>query len=239
MQEFEIDTLRFSSPTMRASNLEVFAIIDPEVDVGWASRVTVSLFHRQRLIGERTLRNTYIIPDEKDRAEITIESFKIRNMIPFKTFFQNLMPRSDLIQETAADVAVTAALDHHENGHELSIAIDLSDMSRISIGCLELDRGVDRIRLSFFLASSSPIDIDFGSCQFMLKKGKEILAFLDGRFAIRPGGLPIFMEGIVDGDVDGAWFDGMGSLTGFKTHEHNNSFLAHAIRLFEIQVKLS
>lgn len=213
--------------------------MDPEVDVGWISRVTVILTHGRRLIGEKTLRDTYMIPDEWDRATIRLESFEIKNMTAFKGFFEKLMPKNDIIQEYRAEVALKAALDDEENGHELSIAIDLSDVSKISVSRLEYNRCDDRIRLSFSTWSWTPFDIDFGCCQFVLEADDGILAFLDGRFGMGRELYKVALEGIVDPAIDEASFDGVGTLTGFKTYEHNNSFLAHAIRLFRIEVDLA
>ncbi|KAL6871160.1 hypothetical protein J3F83DRAFT_772875 [Trichoderma novae-zelandiae] len=239
MGEFAIDRLLFTSPTMRAFNLEITATIDPEVDVPWNSRVTVFLFHRHRLVGKKTLRKTYIIPDEKNEAKIRLESLKISNLIALKAFFQNLMPKNGISQEESAGLCVTAALDHDENGHELSISIDLDYMSMLSVHCLDFKRCDESVRLSFNMSSPSPVDMDFGYCQFILKKDKEVLAFLDGHFTIQRGDCAVVMEGDVDLSVDYKLFEGTGTLTGFKTYAHNNTFLAHAIRLFKMQVKLS
>ncbi|PTB67520.1 hypothetical protein BBK36DRAFT_1167916 [Trichoderma citrinoviride] len=224
---------------MRTFDLEINAILEPEIDVGWISRVTVSLFHRCRLIGEKTLNDTYIFRGEENGVNIRLESFEIRNMTAFKRFFQKLMPEKNHAEKKAATKAVIATLENDENGHELSIGIDLNDVSKISIEGLAFNRSNDKIRLAFIAFRSGTVDIDFGCCQFILKKDKQVLAYLDGRFALKPDGYSVVMEGIVASDVDKALFGGMGTLTGFLTYDHNNTFLAHAIRLFEIQVKLS
>ncbi|KAH0494346.1 hypothetical protein TgHK011_000968 [Trichoderma gracile] len=244
MEEFKIDKLHFTTPTMRAFNLDISATIDPEAEIPWNSRVTVSLFHRHRLIGKKTLCDTYIIPDEDNEVTIRLESLEILNLVALKAFFENLMPKNGITQEESAGLTVTAALDHDDNAHddnahEFSIAIDLDYMAMLSISCLNFKRCDESIRINFKMSSPNPVDINFGECQFVLKKDKETLAFLDGQFAIHKGEYAVVMEGDIDFSVDYKLFAGTGTLTGFKTYDHNNSFLAHAIRLFKVQVKLS
>ncbi|KAL7822535.1 hypothetical protein V8C26DRAFT_248646 [Trichoderma gracile] len=239
MEEFKIDKLHFTTPTMRAFNLDISATIDPEVEIPWNSRVTVSLFHRHPLIGKKTLRKTYIIPDENNEVKVRLESLKIINLVALKAFFENLMPKKGLTQEESVGLYVTAELDLNDNAHGFSISIDLDLMAMLSIDCLEFKRCDESIRISFKMSSPSPVDMNFGQCQFLLKKDKEILAFLDGHFAIHKGEYSVVMQGEIDFSVDYKLFAGTGTLTGFKTYDHNNSFLAHAIRLFKVQVKLS
>ncbi|TFB04661.1 hypothetical protein CCMA1212_002989 [Trichoderma ghanense] len=221
-----------------AFDLEISATIDTEVDVPWNSRVTVFIFHRHRVIGKKTLRDSYIIPDENNKVRIRLESLKIRNLKAFEAFFRNMMPKDGITQEEEVSLCVTAALDHDNNGHEFSIAIDLDHISKLSVDCLDFQRCDESVRISFNMLSPSPVDLDFGHCRFILRKGKETLAFLDGYLIIQQGHYEIDLEGDIDRGVDRKLFAGTGTLAGFKTHEHNNSFLAHAIRLFEIQVKL-
>ncbi|OTA00703.1 hypothetical protein A9Z42_0009550 [Trichoderma parareesei] len=149
------------------------------------------------------------------------------------------MPKNGVTQEESAGLAVTAALDHDDSAHELSISIDLDYMAMLSISCLDFKRCDESIRISFKMSSPSPVYMSFGQCHFILKKGTETLAFLDGRFAIHKGENSIVMEGDIDFGVDYKLFAGTGTLMGFKTYEHNNTFLAHAIRLLKTEVKLS
>ncbi|EGR52842.1 uncharacterized protein TRIREDRAFT_102789 [Trichoderma reesei QM6a] len=224
---------------MSAFNLEISATIDPEVQIPWSSRVAICLLHRHRLIGKKTLRKTYIIPDEDNEVKIRLESLNIQNLVALKAFFENLMPKNGVTQEESAGLAVTAALDHDDSANELSISIELDYMAMLSISCLDFKRCDESIRISFKMSSPSPVYMSFGQCQFILKKGTETLALLDGRFAIHKGEDSVVMEGDIDFSVNYKLFAGTGNLMGFKTYEHNNTFLAHAIRLFKTEVKLS
>ncbi|KKP07413.1 hypothetical protein THAR02_00475 [Trichoderma harzianum] len=219
----------------RSFNLEISATTNYDVDIGWISHATVSLFYRRRLIGEKTLRDMHILPDENNEVEIKLDGLNIQNMIGFKTFIQRVMPETKATRQKEGKPSITAALDNDENGHELSIAIDLSTMSSGSILRPVIKLVDGKVQISFTTSSSNPVDMPFGWCQFILKKGKKILAFMDGHFDIQPDTCDIIMEG--DAIATKAEFSGMGVLKGFKTYD-SNSWLAHAIRLFEIDVNL-
>ncbi|KAL7912797.1 hypothetical protein GGI35DRAFT_491228 [Trichoderma velutinum] len=236
MAEMKIDRLHFTNPSMRSFNLEIVTTIDPELDIGWISHATISLFYRRRFIGEKALRDMHIIPDEDNEAKIMLEGFEIRNMIGFRAFIQRLMPETKINRQGKGQSLITAELENDENGHELSIAIDMSTMLNDSILRPTIKLVDGRVKVSFTTSSSNPVDMPFGWCQFILKKGKTILAFLNGHFDIQPDTCDIIMEG--DSMATKAAFSGMGILKGFKTYDNNNTWLAHAIRLFEIDVNL-
>ncbi|KAL7944421.1 hypothetical protein V8C42DRAFT_358536 [Trichoderma barbatum] len=236
MAEMKIERLHFTKVSMKSFSLEVTAVIDPEVDIGWISDMTISLVYGRRLIGEKVLRDTHIIPDETNKVELMLEGFEIRNMIRFKTFIENAMPETKVTTQKNRRSSIMATLETDDNGHELSIIMDMASMSKTTILHPKIHIVDGKVRISFTTSSSNPVDLPFGWCQFLLKKDKKILAFLDGHFDIQPDKCEILMEG--DAMVPNADFSGTGILKGFKTYDNSTSWLAHAIRSFEIEVNL-
>ncbi|UKZ80532.1 hypothetical protein TrVFT333_008293 [Trichoderma virens FT-333] len=236
MAELEIESLHFTNPSMRSFNLDISAVIGPEVDIGWISCVTVSIFYRRVLIGKKTLRNKYINPDEEGNVEIHLENLKILNMLGFKAFIQRLMPKTGVIPQNKDQTSITATLDHDESGHKLSVAIDLNDTSSVSISDVDLQR-VDRtVTLKFRASSPNPVDLPFGYCRFSLKKDGAHLVSLEGYFDILPGNSDVTLEG--DTETDNLELSGTAILKGVCALDNEHNWLAHAIRLFEMEVKL-
>ncbi|KAK4070098.1 uncharacterized protein Triagg1_6519 [Trichoderma aggressivum f. europaeum] len=220
----------------RSFNLEITGVIDPEIDVGWVSFVTVSLLHRRRRIGEKTLYDMHIILDEKNEVTIKLEGFQIQSMVRFRDFALKMMPKLKANRQKSKQAPVMAALDTDDNGHELFISIDLGHMLETSILDLTVQFVNKRIRIVFKISSGNPVDLAFGWCQFQLKKDKTSLAFLDGHFDIQPDKCEIVMEG--EPEIADPVFSGKAVLKGVKTYDNSKSWLALAIQAFEMEVNL-
>ncbi|UKZ54754.1 hypothetical protein TrVGV298_008566 [Trichoderma virens] len=55
----------FTKPSMRTTNLDIRVSIGPEVDIGWVSSITASIFYGNALIGEATQEDTFLeSPDQ-------------------------------------------------------------------------------------------------------------------------------------------------------------------------------
>ncbi|KAL7937489.1 hypothetical protein V8C35DRAFT_331234 [Trichoderma chlorosporum] len=236
MSEMEIERLHFTRPYMRSFDLEITAIVDAEVDIGWISNVTVSLVHRRCLIGEMALRDMHIIPNEENEAKIKLEGFQIQNMNKFKAFTESVMPAIKIKRQKRGQSPTMAILETSNYGHDLYITIDMSDMPRASILKPTITLSNRVVRIDFMTSSSNPVDLSFGSCRFVLKKDKTVLAFLDGYFEIQPDKSEFVIEG--DSMAPSTEFSGTATLKGIATDENNSSWLAHAIRLFKMEVDL-
>ncbi|PNP50845.1 hypothetical protein THARTR1_08466 [Trichoderma harzianum] len=220
----------------RSFDLKITAIIDPELDIGWISHVTVSLFYRRRLIGEKTRRNTYIILDKNNEACISLQGVKIRDMIGFKAFMQRLMPKSEIIRQKEGQTFITAAVDKDDNGHNLSVAIDLNDISSVSISNVDCQATDEEVELTFKVLSLNPVDLPFGYCKFSLTKDETLLASLKGHFDIFPDYCDIDLTGTCEAtDVK---FAGSAILKGVQAFDHAGSWIDRAIQLFEVEIKL-
>lgn len=204
-------------------------------DIDWTSHVTVSLYYRPRLIGEVTLRDTYFIPDASGKASIKLERFDIRNMVGFKNFMQHLLPNEvDIEIETANGLTVTGR--SVDEAHELSLNIELSGISKASVKDFYF-RLVERtVIIEFNFSSPSPVVLDFGDCEFSLERGGEVLARLDGYFRIGLEDPEVLLQG--DAIAADTRFSGFGTLRGVKALEESNTWVAHAIRSFEMSVDL-
>ncbi|KAL6809047.1 hypothetical protein GGI42DRAFT_350531 [Trichoderma sp. SZMC 28013] len=237
MAEMKIDSLHFINPSFRSFNLEITGVIDPELDIGWVSLVTVSLLHQRRRIGEKTLYDMHIIPNEKNDVTIKLEGFQIQSMVRFKDFALKLMPKLKANRQKSKQAPVMAQLDTDDNGHELFISIDLGHMLETSILNPTVQLIDKRIRIGFQISSSNPVDLTFGWCRFQLKKDKTVLAFLDGHFDIQPDKCEIVMEGVLE--ITDPVFSGKAVLKGVKTYDNSKSWLALAIQAFEMEVNLN
>ncbi|KAL6826900.1 hypothetical protein J3E69DRAFT_380231 [Trichoderma sp. SZMC 28015] len=236
MAEMTIESLHFTNPSMRSFNLGITAIIEPELDIGWISHVTVSVFYRRRLIGEKTRRNTYIIPNEDDVACINLQGLKIRDMIGFKAFMQRLMPKSGIIRQKKGDASITAAVDKDENGHNLSVAIDLNDISSVSVSDLSCQLVDQKIMLSFTVLCANPVNLPFGHCKFSLKKDEVLLASLEGNFEFAADSCYIYLEGSCEATT--VKLKGTAVLKGVQAVDYYGTWIDRAIQLFELDVKL-
>lgn len=220
----------------RSFDLEISAIIDPELDIGWISNVTVSLFYRRRLIGEKTRRKTYIIPDEDNKEYIRFQGVKIRDMIGFKAFMERLMPKSEIIRQGEGQTLITAAVDKDENGHNLSVAIDPNDISSVTISKVDCQVADQALTLTFRVSSSNPVDLPFGYCKFSLKKDETLLASLEGHFDILPDYCDITLTG--DCEATTVKLAGTAILKGALAFDHAGSWIDRALQLFEVEVDL-
>ncbi|KAL6698918.1 hypothetical protein J3F84DRAFT_405855 [Trichoderma pleuroticola] len=192
MAEMKIDTLHFTSPSMRSFDLKITAIIDPELDIGWISHVTVSLF----------------LPSTPYCQKSSVRK-KAKHLLP---------PHKD------------------DNGHNLSVAIDLNDISSVSVSNVDCQATDEEVELTFKVLSLNPVDLPFGYCKFSLTKDETLLASLKGHFDIFPDYCDIALAGTCEAtDVN---FAGTAILKGVQASDHAGSWIDRAIQLFEVEIKL-
>ena len=205
-------------------------------DLDWTSHLTVSLSYQPRLIGEATLRDTYFIPDNENKVSIKFERVDIRNMVGFKAFIQHLLP-NDIDHEVGNKMGLTIAGRGVDEAHELSLDIELSGISKTSVEDFTIRMVEKTVILDFNISSSSPVRLDFGNCVFSLEQGGETLLFLEGYFRIEPNEAVIALMG--DAMYADARYCGLAKLKGVRVLERSKTWLAHAIRSFEVIVDLN
>jgi hypothetical protein len=218
----------------RTSNLDINAKIGPGVDLGWISSTAVSLFYGQVLIGEASIEDKYIIPEDNN-IHIELNDVEIRDMFGFKTFIQHIMPQVKR-EHPPESGAPAVALEIVENGHKLSMTINLDSLGTIKTTIPTVRRTLDEIEITFSLQNPTAVEIYFGETHFILQRDGVTVARLQGRVDIDSGCNP---ECVLKGKIQqGRMLFGKAILKGAGLESKANTWLIHAIRQFEIEVNL-
>ncbi|KAL7912798.1 hypothetical protein GGI35DRAFT_476629 [Trichoderma velutinum] len=240
----EIYELFLSDTSFRSATGQVSITTGPEVDVGWISSATVLFFYGQTLIGEMALENTIINTEVSDDVLVLgMVEFEIQNMIAFKSFVRDIMPKSQNGCQTDKS-ALTGKLEVVEKGHSLTLAIDLRD-----IGCLKTTKpnvklAGDLIEITFSMTNPTSVEIYFDEAEFELLKDRRVLATLSACFNIEVDKLTYKLEGQIASDARGEIF-GNAVLTGYDLKGNRSrpdggdkTWLIHALREFKLEVNL-
>ncbi|KAM0258260.1 hypothetical protein ACHAQJ_003902 [Trichoderma viride] len=231
----KIFLLWFHRPSMRTSGVNVYARIGPGVDLAFINSTTVSLSYDRALIGEATLEDSYIIPGG-DIIVSKLEDVEIHDMTGFKTFIRHLMPRAKprYLPEGGAP---GVALEIVENGHKLSMAINLDSMGAVRTTMRTVRRTRDEIEITFSVQNPTTVGIYFGNTHFILQRERTTLARLQGHFGIEHEALE--REYILKGNIEpNCTLFGSAILKGDSLDEEANTWFIHAIRQFEMEVNL-
>lgn len=173
---------------------------------------------------------------DKNEARIKLQGFEILDMMAFRAFMQRLMPKSGIVRQKEDDTSITATLDKDESGHNLSMAIDLNDISSVSITNVNCQLNDQKVTLRFDVVSWNPVELAFGYCEFSLEKDGMLLASLEGHFDILPDNCNITLTG--DCDATSVNLFGNATLKGVQAFDHPDNWIARAIQLFEVEVNL-
>lgn len=129
--------------------------VGSSIDLGWISSTRVSLLYNGILIGEASLEDNYIIPDESNMVDFELQELEIQNMLAFKAFIRHVIPQPrDRCQLKRK--GPFAALEIVENGHMLSMAIHLDKMGVAEALDPVVHHAGNKIEITFFSCEIQP-----------------------------------------------------------------------------------
>ncbi|KAK4067844.1 hypothetical protein Trihar35433_6404 [Trichoderma harzianum] len=237
--EMDIDYFLISSRCLTSFYLEVGGKICAGFDIGWVSAVRVRLYHRSILVGEVTSPETSLIPDSNNYVRTEWDDIRellvpIKNMVAFRNFFADIMPRASANDEPNVKKQPTAALEVSSNGHQLTMSIDLANMPRMSIKINSLEVSHDKIKIVTTIINPSPVILFFEvSCHFAIKKGQDNIGRLTAPFRIEPRELECVFEGTIRPRTSG-----MVTLKGEIYKDVDFSWQQYILKLFEVEINL-
>ncbi|KAH0525319.1 hypothetical protein TsFJ059_007704 [Trichoderma semiorbis] len=186
------------------------------------------------------LRDTSLIPNAKKYVKIEWDDdqnheIDIRDMVAFKSLFDDIMPKKGADYSYDDKKRTTAALSVSPDGHVLTMSIDLGNMPRMKPEVKSVKISGRHIEINMEIVSLSPLKqpFEFGS-KFVLKKGEDIVGKLRGLFSIVPGTQEVSFDGTIRRGVSG-----MVTLQGdhYKHYEHK-SWQSYIIKLFEVEIDM-
>ncbi|KAF3069574.1 hypothetical protein CFAM422_007079 [Trichoderma lentiforme] len=237
--EMDIDYFLISSPSLTSFYLEVGGKICAGFDIGWVSAVRIRLYHRTILVGEVTSPETALIPDSNNYVKTEWDDIRkllvpIKNMVAFRNFFAEIMPRASANDEPNVKKQPTAALEVSPNGHRLTMSIDLANMPRMSTKVNSLEISHDKININMTITNPSPLSLWFEvNCNFVLKKGQDIIGELMAPFDIKPGEEVCVFVGTIRPRTSG-----MVTIKGEKYEDVDYSWQQYIMKLFEVEINL-
>lgn len=236
---FLLNNNKNTDTSSRSLYLEVGGKICAGFDIGWVSAVRIRLYHRTILVGEITSPNTILIPDsnnyvktewDEDREPI----MSINNMVAFRNFFAEIMPRASANDEPNVKKQPTAALEVSSNGHQLTMSIDLANMPRMSIKINSLEVSHDKIKIVTTIINPSPVRLPFEAyCHFAIKKGQDNIGGLTADFDIKPREQECVFEGTIRPRTSG-----MVTIKGEQYEDIDYTWQQYIMKLFEVDINL-
>ncbi|PNP50847.1 hypothetical protein THARTR1_08468 [Trichoderma harzianum] len=185
--------------------------------------------------------DTPLIPNAKKYVKIEWDDHQeheidIRDMVGFKSLFDDIMPKKGADYSFDDKKRTTAALSVSPSGHQLTMAIDLGNMPRMRPEVKSVKLSGRRIEINMEIMSLSPLKQPFEfDSKFILKKGEDIVGKLRGSFSIEPGTQELSFSGTIRHGVSG-----MATLQGdyFKHYDHK-SWQSYIIKLFEVEIDMN
>ncbi|EHK24481.1 uncharacterized protein TRIVIDRAFT_30516 [Trichoderma virens Gv29-8] len=255
--EMDIAELMISSRSLTSLYLKVGGTVCPE-KLGWVSCVKICLYYDRILLGEITVPDTLMIPDADNYVEITTDSnydpfhyndypeledgidheMKIKTMVGFKSFITSIMPENGVSHEPSSDKRATAAFSIDSTGHNLTMAIDLSNVANIKATTKTLEMTGAAIDVVITMMNPGPLHLRFKTAYFILKQGNKTIGMVSGEFNIVPGEFEVVLEGECDEEIEVDKLNGTAVLKGDSCCEEHSTWLQYAIRQFEIEVDL-
>ncbi|KAL6871159.1 hypothetical protein J3F83DRAFT_772872 [Trichoderma novae-zelandiae] len=243
----DIDMLEFSSRTLRSFICEVGGTVCPGFEIGWVSSVVLRLFYGHTLLGEATIPDLAIIPDrginyvsittlhlEQNGLAFDAMEIEIQNMTAFKSLFDDIMPRTGPDHGIHNTKRTTADLSVSQNGHQLTMAIDLANMPRMRCSVISINVTGKKINMAVLITNLSPIRLGCsGWCAFVLLKGQKVIGWLGSRYSIKGGEQVYTFVGTIEEGVSG-----MAILKGDVHDKCDKTWKRHVLGLFEVQVDL-
>lgn len=191
------------------------------------------------MIGETTIKDIPIIPDYDNCVTIEWDDLhenlvEIQNMVGFRSFFDDLMPKKGADLGLDDKKTITAALSVTPTGHQLTMSIDLANVSKIKCSLKGLNISGNEIAIILQLTNTSPFQLSFGrTCDFVLRKDQETVGNLSGDFQIDSGEYICTLNGTIENGVSG-----MVTLRGSKFNDYDDSWQQYVIRLFETEINV-
>ncbi|UKZ80531.1 hypothetical protein TrVFT333_008292 [Trichoderma virens FT-333] len=237
--EMDIGELMISSRSLTSLYLKVRGTVCPE-NLGWVSCVKICLYYDRILLGEITIPDTPMIPDADNYVGITTDSnydpfhyndyyelddgidheMKIKTMVGFKSFITRIMPENAVSHEPSSDKRATAAFSIDPTGHNLTMAIDLSNVANIKATTKTLEMIGATIVVVLTMMNPGPLHLRFKTAYFILKQGNKTIRKVSGSST---SSLENSKTAVLKGD---------------SCCEEHSTWLQYAIRQFEIEVDL-
>lgn len=236
---FLLNNNKITDTSSRSFYLEVGGTICAGFDIGWVSAVRVRLYHRTILVGEVTSPETSLIPDSNNYVKTEWDDIRelivsIKNMVAFRNFFAEIIPRASANDEPNVKKQPTAALEVSSNGHQLTMSIDLANMPRMSIKINSLEVSHDKINIVTTIINPSPVRLFFEAyCHFAIKKGQDNIGGLTAPFDIKPGEQVCAFVGTIRPRTSG-----MVTIKGEQYEDIDYTWQQYIMKLFEVDINL-
>lgn len=224
----------------RTLSFDIRMRVDPGVDLGWTSSTMLSLFYGRTLVGRVTLEDDYTIPDLYNEIDAEFYDIEIHDMTAFRSFIRHVIPQPRRGLQLS-DRAPAVALELADNGHKLSMAINLDTMGFAKALEPTIHLTGDEITITFRIHNPTKISIDFREAEFVIRKDGQTtghtLAHLIGNFDTRN----IFTDKcVLKGSiyVETKELFGRAVVKGLNLEEAEYSWRIHALRQFEMEINL-
>lgn len=143
------------------------------------------------------------------------------------------MPKKDADTQLESQKSTTADLSVSQDGHALTITMDLSCMARMRATVTSLKINDGKISITIKITNLSSLELSFGSGCFLLKKGRQTVGELFGSLDIVPGKFEVEVDGNIEKGASG-----MVTLEGESDYDCEQSWSQYAIRLFKVEINL-
>ncbi|KAF3069191.1 hypothetical protein CFAM422_007080 [Trichoderma lentiforme] len=229
----------FNSMLIRYRTFKLDISVKTGVYFGWVSYVTISLFYGHTFIGEAILEDE-LVNGENYKGQLYIEfnGAIIQHMGAFKSFIRDIMPKSHLDASQSDHNKPTTKLEVIENGHKLTMAIDLYGIGSFKTTAPIVQLTGDSIDITFSMSNTTTVAIYFGQTKFRLENDECVLAHLSGDFCIYPTGEESMQYHLSGNICSGCELIGKATLKGSDLEKFEQTWRTHAIREFQIEVDL-
>ncbi|KAL7944423.1 hypothetical protein V8C42DRAFT_326738 [Trichoderma barbatum] len=240
--EMNVGHFRMEPTGVTSFDFEIGGTVCPGFEIGWVSSIKIRFYHGNILIGETFCPDLLIVPDNNNYWEILLDDdyntqIHIKNMVGFKYFFDEVMPKAGANYDIDCRKSATAALSVSANGHRLTMSIDLATMPRLRPTVESMILSGNELKISITIENSGPLTLLFdGMCSFILKQGQKLIGELDiENWRIGPGKKDLVLRGDI---LEGV--SGMAVLKGDNFFEHSAgwSWQRYAFKSFEVDINL-
>ncbi|KAK4067845.1 hypothetical protein Trihar35433_6405 [Trichoderma harzianum] len=235
--EVEIESLYFDGQSLRTFKLDIS--VKTGVYFGWVSYVTISLFYGHTFIGEAILEDEFVnLENYKGQLYIEFNGAVIQHMGAFKSFIRDIMPKPQLDACQSDHNNPTTKLEVIDNGHKLTMAIDLYGIGSLKTTTPIVQLTGNSIDITFSMINTTPVAIYFDQTEFRLENDEHILASLSGDFCIYPAADESVQYHLTGHISSGCKLIGKAILKGHDFKKLERTWRTHAIREFQIEVDL-
>jgi hypothetical protein len=158
---------------------------------------------------------------------------QIKSMRAFQAFLRGVMPKKNVDTQSNRQKDTIAHLSISPNGHTLTIHLDMSCMARMRATVTDLRINGQNISITMKIVNLSSLELLFDFGKFILKKGQQTVGEVSGDLDIIPGEFEVNLQGKIQSGISGVV-----TIKGDYFHDHEDSWMQYAIRLFEAEVDL-